>query len=155
MYVRRRIEKIIKDASKTFPAIVISGPRQSGKTTLLTNCVPNGTFITLDNLNFRSLLLENPIEYLESQEPPVIIDEIQYLPEIVAYIKILIDRNRSPGNWYITGSQKCSAMKNISVSLAGRADVLSLPPFNLAERPEQKDLVPYLLSSSYPEPLLN
>lgn len=155
MYFHRRIEKILKDASKTFPSIVISGPRQSGKTTLLKNCVPKGSFITLDDPNFRSLLLQNPIEYLEIQEPPVIIDEIQYLPELATYIKILIDRNRSPGSWYITGSQQFSVMKNVSESLAGRTAVLSLPPFSYAERPRQKNLVPYLLDSSYPEPLVN
>lgn len=154
MYRKRLIEHMLSEAAKTFPAIVISGPRQSGKTTLLKNIVRNGTFITLDDPNFRALLSENPIDYLNSLQKPVIIDEIQYMPELTQYIKILIDRDRSPGNWFITGSQQFSVMKSISESLAGRAAILSLPTFTYSERKLQKELVPYLLESSYPEPLL-
>jgi predicted AAA+ superfamily ATPase len=155
MYLKRIIENTLTEATKTFPAIVISGPRQSGKTTLLKNFVKKGTFLTLDDPFFRSLLSENPIDYLDSLQKPVIIDEIQYMPELTQIIKILIDRDRTPGNWYITGSQQFSVMKSISESLAGRAAILSLPTFSFSERKTKKALVPYLLESSYPEPLLN
>lgn len=155
MYLKREIESVLSDAASTFPAIVISGPRQSGKTTLLKNFIKNGTYLALDDPNFRILLSENPIDYLNSLQKPVIIDEIQYMPELTQIIKILIDRDRSPGNWFITGSQQFSVMKSISESLAGRAAILSLPTFTYSEREVQRDLVPYLLESSYPEPLLN
>ncbi len=155
MYRTRLIEKVIADASRTFPAIVITGPRQSGKTTLLRHTVPGGSFITLDDPNFRALLSENPIEYLASLPKPVIIDEIQYMPELSQILKILIDRDRSPGLWYVTGSQQFAVMKSISESLAGRAAVISLPTFTYTERPAKKGLLPYLLESSYPEPMLN
>ncbi len=155
MYYRRIIENIITEAVKTFPAIVISGPRQSGKTTLLKNFIKYGTFLTLDDPNFRALISENPLDYLESAKKPVIIDEIQYMPELAQIIKILIDRDRTPGNWFITGSQQFSVMKSISESLAGRAAILALPTFTYSERKKQKELVPFLLESSYPEPLLN
>jgi len=155
MYIHRDIEKILSEASSTFPAVVITGPRQSGKTTLLRNFLSGGTYITLDDPNFRTLLSEDPITYLESLTKPVIIDEIQYMPELAGYIKILIDRNRKPGAWFITGSQQFSVMKNVSESLAGRAAILSLPPFCYAEREDKKELLPYLLESSYPEPLVN
>lgn len=154
MYQKRLLENILAEASKTFPAVVISGSRQSGKTTLLKNFVKDGTFITLDDPNFRVLLSENPIDYLDSLPKPVVIDEIQYMPELAQIIKILIDRDRTPGRWYITGSQQFSVMKNISESLAGRAAILSLLTFAYSERKTQNDLVSYLLESSYPEPLL-
>jgi len=149
------IESVLADASKTFPAIVVTGPRQSGKTTLLKNCVPNGSYVTLDDPNFRMLLKENPIEYLASLTKPVVIDEIQYMPELSQVLKLLIDRDRTPGGWFITGSQQFSVMKNISESLAGRAAILSLPTFSYSESEKNEELIPYLLSSSYPEPLLN
>ncbi len=155
MYVPRLIENILSDASKTFPAVVISGPRQSGKTTLLKNFVKKATFITLDDPNFRALLSENPVDYLDSLKKPVVIDEIQYMPGLTRSIKILIDRDRTPGNWFISGSQQFSVMKSISESLAGRAAILSLPTFTYSERKVQRDLGPYLLESSYPEPLLH
>ncbi len=154
MYQKRLLESILAEASKTFPAVVISGSRQSGKTTLLKNFVKDGTFITLDDPNFRVLLSENPIDYLDSLPKPVVIDEIQYMPELAQIIKILIDRDRTPGRWYITGSQQFSIMKNISESLAGRAAILSLLTFAYSERKTQNDLVSYLPESSYPEPLL-
>jgi len=154
MYYKRIVEKILSQAVKTFPAVVISGPRQSGKTTLLKNFVKTGTFLSLDDPNFRSLISENPLDYLDSLVKPVVIDEIQYMPELSQFIKILIDRDRTPGNWFITGSQQFSVMKSISESLAGRAAILSLPPFTYCERKVQRDLIPYLLESSYPEPLL-
>ncbi len=155
MYKKRMLENILSDAAKTFPAIVISGPRQSGKTTLLKHFIKKGSYISLDDPNFRTLLSDNPIEYLDSLQKPVIIDEIQYLPELANYIKILIDRNKTPGSWFLTGSQQFSVMKNISESLAGRAAVLSLLPFSYSERSPKKDLLTYLMESSYPEPLLN
>ena len=154
MYYKRVIEKILSKAVQTFPAVVISGPRQSGKTTLLKNFVKTGSFISLDDPNFRSLISENPLDYLNSLKKPVVIDELQYMPELAQFIKILIDRDRTPGNWYITGSQQFSVMKSISESLAGRAAILSLPTFTYSERKIQKDLIPFLLESSYPEPLL-
>ncbi len=154
MYRIRLIENVLAEARETFPAVVISGPRQSGKTTLLKNFVKKGSFITLDDPNFRALLYENPIDYLDALKKPVVIDEIQYMPELTGIIKILIDRDRTPGNWFISGSQQFSVMRNISESLAGRAAILTLSTFAYSERGTQKDLVPYLLESSYPQPLL-
>lgn len=154
MYQIRLIEGILSEAAGTFPAVVISGPRQSGKTTLLKNFVKGGTFINLDDPNFRALLYEDPLDYLASLDKPVVIDEIQYMPELTQIIKILVDRDRTPGSWFISGSQQFSVMRNISESLAGRAAILTLPTFAYSERREKEDLVPYLLESSYPQPLL-
>ncbi len=157
MYWERLLEKTIKKAEKTFPAIVITGPRQSGKSTLLNEYLSQTkpSIINLDNIEFRQLLQENSIDYLKKLKKPVIIDEIQYLPELASSIKILIDQDRIPGQWFITGSQQFSVMKNISESLAGRAAILSLPTFQLNERKDRFDLGDYLLKSTYPEIVVN
>ena len=157
MYWSRLLEKTLKKTEQTFPAIVITGPRQSGKSTLLNEYLSKKkpTIINLDNIEFRQLLQENSLEYLRKAKKPVVIDEIQYLPEIASSIKILIDENRKPGQWFITGSQQFSVMKNISESLAGRAAILSLPTFQLKERKDKFDLGDYLLNSTYPELAVN
>jgi len=157
MYQHRLIESIIDKARKTFPVIVITGPRQSGKSTLLKNIVlePKATYISLENPNYRSLIMEDPISFLKKQTKPVILDEVQHLPEITTYVKILVDEERIPGAWFITGSQQFSVMKNVSESLAGRAAILTLPPFQLRERKDIADIEDFLFSSSYPELSVN
>jgi predicted AAA+ superfamily ATPase len=156
MYWPRLLEQTLEKALKTFPAVVITGPRQSGKSTLVNNYFSHGaSFINLDNINFRRLLEEDPYAYLKDLKKPVVIDEIQYMPEILSYIKILIYEQRIPGQWIITGSQQFSVMKGVSESLAGRAAILSLPTFQISERRDIDDLGEYLLSGSYPEPVVN
>jgi uncharacterized protein len=151
MYLSRHIEKAISEAGRTFPSVVITGPRQSGKSTLLGHTIPDPSYISLEDPNLRMLLEENPLGFLEARKKPVVLDEIQYFPEITTYIKILIDRERIPGAWFLTGSQQFSVMKNISESLAGRAAVLTLLPFHLGERRDIRTLGDFLFSSSYPE----
>jgi len=157
MYWGRLLEKTIIKIEQTFPAIVITGPRQSGKSTLLKEFLAkkNPTVINLDDIEFRRLLQNSPIDYLRKIKKPVVIDEIQYFPELASSIKILIDEDRIPGQWFITGSQQFSVMKNISESLAGRAAILSLPTFQLNERKDKFDLGDYLLKSTYPEVVVN
>src|SRR5271157_437416 len=122
MYQHRLIESAIEKAKRTFPVIVITGPRQSGKSTLLKNIVlePKATYISLEDPNYRSLIMEDPLLFLNKQTKPVILDEVQHLPEITTYVKMLVDKDRIPGTWFITGSQQFSVMKNVSESLAGR-----------------------------------
>lgn len=156
MYWRRLLEKTLTKTLKTFPATIITGPRQSGKSTLLKNYFNKQTsFINLDNINFRQLLDNDPYSYLKNIKKPVIIDEIQYMPEILSYIKILIDEDKKPGQWILTGSQQFSVMKGVSESLAGRSAILSLPTFQMKERKDINELGDYLLSSSYPELAVN
>ena len=156
MYWRRLLEKTLTKTLKTFPATIITGPRQSGKSTLLKNYFNKQTsFINLDNINFRQLLDNDPYSYLKNIKKPIIIDEIQYMPEILSYIKILIDEDKKPGQWILTGSQQFSVMKGVSESLAGRSAILSLPTFQMKERKDINELGDYLLSSSYPELAVN
>jgi len=131
----RALARLIFRAMKTFPAIVVTGPRQSGKTTLLRMLFSKThRFISLEDPDVRIRAKEDPLHFLEQYSPPVIIDEIQYLPELLSYIKTRIDEKRKPGQWLLTGSQNFVLMQGISQSLAGRAAVLSLLPFSYAER---------------------
>ena len=137
----RILARTIRKALKTFPAIVVTGPRQSGKTTLLKVLFSKThQFVTLEDPDIRIRAKEDPIHFLERYSAPVIIDEIQYAPELLSYIKTRIDQNRKPGQWLFTGSQNFVLMQGISQSLAGRAAVLSLLPFSFSERIEQGEI---------------
>lgn len=131
----RALARTILKALKSFPAIVVTGPRQSGKTTLLKMLFSKThRFVTLEDPDIRIRAREDPLHFLEQYRPPVIIDEIQYVPELLSYIKTKIDQNRKPGQWLFTGSQNFVLMQGISQSLAGRVAVLSLLPFSFSER---------------------
>ena len=131
----RTLEKTIRKAAKTFPAIVVTGPRQSGKTTLLrTMFGTTYAYINLENLDNRQQATDDPVGFLNLHRSPIIIDEIQYVPELLSYIKSYIDEDRTPGQWLLTGSQNFALMQGVSQSLAGRAAIISLFPFSLAER---------------------
>lgn len=130
----RSCARAVARAARTFPAVVITGPRQSGKTTLLKTLFGDThAFANLENPDSRRRAREDPEAFLAQYPSPVIIDEIQYAPELLSYIKTRIDADRRPGRWLLTGSQNFSLMHNVSQSLAGRAAVLSLLPFSYAE----------------------
>lgn len=131
----RILGRTILRALKSFPAIVVTGPRQSGKTTLLKMlCSKTHKFVTLEDPDIRIRAKEDPLRFLDQYAPPVVIDEIQYVPELLPYIKTKIDQKRKPGQWLFTGSQNFVLMQGISQSLAGRAAILSLLPFSFSER---------------------
>lgn len=131
----RTLSKVILRAVKTFPSVVVTGPRQSGKTTLLKQLFSKShRFVTLEDPDVRMRAKEDPLKFLEQHNPPVILDEIQYVPELLSYIKTRIDKKRTPGQWLFTGSQNFNLMQGISQSLAGRVAVLSLLPFSFSER---------------------
>ncbi len=136
MRIKERIlARTINKALRTFPAIVLTGPRQSGKTTLFKKMFSKThAFANLEDPDVRMRAKSDPRSFLERYKPPVIIDEIQYAPELLSYIKTKIDENRKPGQWLLTGSQNFILMHNVTESLAGRAAVLSLLPFSLSER---------------------
>jgi predicted AAA+ superfamily ATPase len=130
----RTLETTIKKAMKTFPAVLVTGPRQSGKTTLLTErFAKSHRFISLENPDIRARVQDDPLGFLEENPPPLILDEIQYTPEFLHYIKSAIDKDRKPGRWLLSGSQSFSLMEGVSQSLSGRIAVLSLLPFSLRE----------------------
>ena len=137
MYIKRLIEKTLKEAVKSFPAVFIGGPRRSGKTTLAKNFFKRYNYVLLDEIDVKSMAIEDPRGFLEKYSPPVIIDEIQNAPELLSYIKARIENDKKPGQWILTGSQQWTLMKGISETLAGRIAILHLFPFSLEE--EQKN----------------
>lgn len=134
MYTKRTMEATIIKASSSFPVLMVTGPRQIGKTTLLQRCSePNRRYVTLDDLNERSLAKSDPELFFKRNPPPILIDEVQYAPELFGYIKIICDRERKNGLFWLTGSQKFHLMQNISESLAGRVAILDLLGLSQAE----------------------
>jgi len=131
----RTLTKTLRRALKTFPAVVVTGPRQSGKTTLLKSLLKSTHgYVNLEDPDTRIRAKEDPRGFLNQFSSKVIIDEIQYVPELLPYIKSKIDDRRRPGQWILTGSQNFTLMRGVSESLAGRVAVLSLLPFSCAER---------------------
>lgn len=178
MIFPRTITKQLHQTAKTFAAIVLTGPRQSGKTTLL--CREFGSthqYINLENPDIQSRATDDPIGFLESIRRPTILDEIQYAPILLPYIKEKIDHDRTPGQWILTGSQNFSLMKGVTESLAGRTAIITLLPLSLSERQGKGEISQdihtllskpqstlshqinhaskYIFTGGYPEPLAN
>lgn len=136
MYIERKIEQQLRYLSEHFPAVVIAGARQTGKTTLMKKLIgvqEGMTYITLDYPRIRDLARSDPELFLQQYPAPVIIDEVQYAPELLPYIKIRIDEDRRNGQYFLSGSQMFRLMKNVSESLAGRVGLLSLYALSRAE----------------------
>lgn len=134
MYIKRAIERLLKEALEQFPVCLITGPRQAGKSTLLQNFLKSHTYVTLDDPMHRAMANEDPELFLTSFKPPLIIDEIQYAPGLFSYIKIRVDQNRrKTGQYVLTGSQVFQLMKGVSESLAGRIAIFQLYPLSWTE----------------------
>ncbi len=134
-YISRSLEKIVSEVTKEYPVVLVTGPRQVGKTTMLQKLM-EGTdrnYVSLDDLNERSIAKTDPEMFLQIHKPPVLIDEVQYAPELFTYIKIIVDKNHNPGDFWLTGSQVFKLMQGVSESLAGRVAVLSLTALSQAE----------------------
>jgi predicted AAA+ superfamily ATPase len=135
-YQPRILEGTLKDYLRYFPVVGLTGPRQSGKSTLLQHTLPEYTYVTFDDYRTISLFHNDPMRFLTIYADKIIFDEVQKLPELFSYIKIAIDRDRSnKGKFILTGSSQFSLIKNSSESLAGRIGLLSLLPFQYNEIP--------------------
>ena len=127
MYIQRALEKRIKEINTQFPALIVTGPRQVGKTTMLKNIAETERkYISLDDPVAREMAKNEPALFLERYFPPVLIDEIQYAPQLLSYIKMHIDEQRQSGAFWMTGSQMFHMMKNVTESLAGRVAVIQM-----------------------------
>ena len=135
MYVSRDIEKGILKALETFSVVAVIGPRQTGKSTLLKSMLGNEySYVTFDDPLVRERAIDDPVLFLSTLGDKAIIDEIQYVPQILSYIKIQVDENRKlKGKYVITGSQQFNLMKNVNETLAGRIALFTLLPFNANE----------------------
>ena len=139
-YIKRAAEDTIARVSKMFPVLLVTGPRQVGKTTLLQRLADiqksegiERKYVTLDDPDVRYLAKHDPALFLQRYSPPVLIDEIQYATELLPYIKMSVDRSKRKGDFWITGSQVFRLMKNVSESLAGRVGIINLLGLSDAE----------------------
>lgn len=127
MYFERTIKPTIQKINETFPVLVLTGPRQVGKTTLLTKLADkNRKIVSLDHPTTRALAKSDPELFLQRYAPPVLIDEVQYAPELFDHIKIYVDREKRCGDFWLTGSQTFHMMKRMTESLAGRAGIVQM-----------------------------
>jgi predicted AAA+ superfamily ATPase len=127
MYIKRKLEKKILNLSDAFPVVMVTGARQVGKTTLLKHLAePTRNFVTLDIPENRIMAVEEPAAFFQKYKPPLIIDEFQYAPNLLPYIKTYVDEHKSCGNFWLTGSQSFVSMQNVSESLAGRVGIVNL-----------------------------
>jgi predicted AAA+ superfamily ATPase len=134
MWIERAIEGRLQRSAKTRPVIVLTGARQTGKTSTFLRLFPNHSFVSLDLPTEAEQAEKEPRSFLQRYPPPVIIDEVQYAPGLFRHLKAEVDAHRTRnGQFLLTGSQKFSLMKNVSDSLAGRADIVELETLSFAE----------------------
>ena len=136
-YIKRHLEEKVISLSRTFSAILLTGPRQSGKTTMLKRLAEKEgsgrEYVTLDDLSARDMAKNDPALFLQLHKPPILIDEVQFAPELFTYIKIHIDKYHNPGDFWMTGSQIFRLMRGVSESLAGRVALLHMSPLSQRE----------------------
>lgn len=134
-YIARSLEKVIEEVTKEYPVVLVTGPRQVGKTTMLQKLMEGTSrnYVSLDDLNERNLAKTDPQLFIELHKPPVLIDEVQYAPELFTYIKIYVDSHHEAGDFWLTGSQVFKLMKGVQESLAGRVAVLPMTTLSQAE----------------------
>lgn len=134
MFINRALELIVKEVANSFPVLLLTGPRQVGKTTLLEKIAEKERkYVSLDDPAARQLAKEDPLLFLQRYEPPVIIDEIQYAPELLPYIKMHVDKEKKMGEFWLTGSQMFHMMKGVSESLAGRVGIIPMQGLSISE----------------------
>ena len=134
MFIERTVAKTIENVTETFPVLLVTGPRQVGKSTLLEKMAePERKRVSLDNPTLRALARTDPELFLQRYAPPVLIDEVQYAPELFPYIKIIVDQRKRPGDFWLTGSQMFRMMKSVTESLAGRVGIVPMQGLTGAE----------------------
>jgi uncharacterized protein len=155
MWIPRAIEPKLRHLATTRPVVVLTGARQTGKTSTLQRLFPGHAFVSLDLPSEAEQAEKEPRVFLQRHRPPVVLDEIQYAPALFRHLKVVVDAERSrAGQYLITGSQKFALMRGIGESLAGRAAVLDLEPLAFAEaraaRPETR-LLAFIVRGGMPE----
>lgn len=137
MYITRHMEKPMMELNEQYPVLLLTGPRQVGKTTMLEHLIEvegkGRKKVSLDDLTLRELAKTDPKMFFQLYQPPLLIDEVQYAPELFPYIKIMVDERHQPGDFWLTGSQLFKMMEGVQESLAGRVALLHLSPLSQSE----------------------
>lgn len=137
MYITRHMEKPVMELNEQYPVLLLTGPRQVGKTTMLEHLIEvegkGRKKVSLDDLTLRELAKTDPKMFFQLYQPPLLIDEVQYAPELFPYIKIMVDERHQPGDFWLTGSQLFKMMEGVQESLAGRVALLHLSPISQSE----------------------
>jgi uncharacterized protein len=154
MEIRRNILKVLEEHKKYYPVLVLSGPRQSGKTTVLTEMFPGYQYVSMENINERKFLDEDPIGFFEKYDKYCIFDEAQHCPDLFSYLQGKVDKDKIMGQYILSGSQNFLLMEKITQSLAGRASILNLFPFDFIELKSagllEEDFVKAMIKGFYP-----
>ena len=137
MYITRHMEKPVMELNEQYPVLLLTGPRQVGKTTMLEHLIEvegkGRKKVSLDDLTLRELAKTDPKMFFQLYQPPLLIDEVQYAPELFPYIKLMVDERHQPGDFWLTGSQLFKMMEGVQESLAGRVALLHLSPLSQSE----------------------
>lgn len=152
--IKRKIEHVLREKATTFSVVTLTGPRQSGKSTLCQMVFPDYQYINLEDLNHRKFATEDPAGFIEQYSGGVILDEIQRVPELTSQIQVHVDQTKKKGEFILTGSHNFSLLNSINQSLAGRTALLTLLPFSLAEVQSygtEFNLNDYLYQGFYPK----
>lgn len=150
MYARK-IAQLVQQIATEYQVVTITGPRQSGKTTLAKELFPSLSYVSLENIDARTAALTNPREFLARYSAGAIFDEIQHAPDLVSYMQQMVDEDQTPGRFVITGSQNFALSKTVSQSLAGRTGVVTLLPLSLTELGLQGGWLEGVMKGGYPK----
>jgi predicted AAA+ superfamily ATPase len=154
MLIQREIGELVLRRSEQYPVVSITGPRQSGKTTLAKMLFPEHAYVSLERPDYREQAEDDPNRFLRSFSDGVILDEVQRVPDLFSYIQVIVDDVQQPAQFILTGSQNFLLLERISQSLAGRIAIFRLPPFSFLELQTSPyahdDIDSYLFSGTYP-----
>ncbi|MDX2247431.1 MAG: ATP-binding protein [Bacteroidia bacterium] len=152
--IQRILGEKINEAAKKMPIVAVTGPRQSGKSTLVQQVFPQHTYVNLEDISKRKFAQEDPLGFLKYLGDYAILDEIQHVPDLLSYIQVIVDREKPKGKYIISGSQNLLLMESVSQSLAGRVAIFNLLPFSLEEIKNTTFALPdyehYILKGFYP-----
>lgn len=152
--LNRKLGIKINESASKMPIIAITGPRQSGKSTLIQALFPDHHYLNLEDPELRQFALTDPKGFLHTQKGSLILDEVQYVPHLFSYIQVISDKEKIPGQFILSGSQNFQLMESISQSLAGRVSIFNLLPFSLEEIKgssfEMENFEEYILKGFYP-----
>lgn len=149
MYIKRHLEEVIKECLEQFPIVLVTGPRQVGKTTLLQCLCDDYKYVILEDVFVLIEALEETNLFLKNYQPPLFIDEVQYAPSIFRYLKLYVDMNKQKGSFALTGSQAFELMKGVNETLAGRMAIVELKGLSFREIHHIEFNKPFIPNEAY------